>query len=221
MAANSYARSRSIRSSIIELKPSGDDILEFWFGRDSDDPEQLAHRYKWWFHADPAFDADIAERFGATVDAAAGGELADWSQTARGTLALIVLLDQFPRNIHRGTAAAFACDPLALAYCESGIARGFDTQLQPIERTFFYLPLEHAEDLAAQTTSVAAFTRLLADAPAGFTEFAQKNLAFAVEHHALIEQFGRFPHRNDILGRPSSAQERAHLDSGSNRFGQG
>jgi uncharacterized protein (DUF924 family) len=203
------------------LKPSSDDILEFWFGSDSDYPEQLRHRYQRWFYADPAFDATIAERFGDAVEAAAAGRLSDWSYTARGTLALIVLLDQFPRNIHRGNAAAFACDQLALAYCESGITRKLDAQLSPVERSFFYLPLEHAEDLAVQTASVAAFTRLLDEAPAGFREFAQKNLKFAVDHRELIKRFGRFPHRNNILGRQSSAEERAHLDSSSNRFGQG
>lgn len=203
------------------MHPSSDDILDFWFGHDSDDPVQLRHHYNRWFHADAAFDAAIRERFGVTVADAAAGKLADWSDTARGTLALIVLLDQFPRNIHRGTAAAFACDPLALAYCRSGLVRGFDSELKPVEQSFFYLPLEHAETLDEQTASVAAFTRLLDEAPAAFRDFAKNNLDYAVEHRELIERFGRFPHRNDLLGRRTSAAERAFLAATTNRFGQG
>lgn len=202
------------------MHPSSDDILDFWFGHDSDDPERLRHHYDRWFHADPAFDATISERYGATVADAAAGKLADWSNTARGTLALIVLLDQFPRNIHRGTAAAFACDPLALAYCHGGLERGFDSELKPVERSFFYLPLEHAETIEEQTASIAAYTRLLDEAPAAFRDFAQRNLDYAVEHRELIERFGRFPHRNDLLGRRSSAAERAFLATTTNRFGQ-
>jgi len=198
-----------------------DDIVAFWFGDDSDDPEQLQYRYALWFRADPAFDATVTQRFGATVADAAAGKLADWSGTARGTLALIVLLDQFPRNIHRGTAAAFACDPLALAYCHGGLARGFDVELKPVERSFFYLPLEHAESIAEQTASVAAFTRLVDEAPAAFRTFAGTNLDYAIEHYELIQRFGRFPHRNAVLGRRSSAAERAFLASTTNRLGQG
>ncbi len=203
------------------MKTSSDDILAFWFGDDSDDPEQLRLSYKRWFYADTALDADIAERFGPALEAAANGQLTEWLQTPHGALALIVLLDQFPRNIHRGNAAAFACDPLALTYCETGIARKLDARLKPVERSFFYLPLEHAEDLAAQHASVAAFTRLRDEAPPAFREFAESNLKFAVEHRELVERFGRFPHRNAVLGRQSTAAERAFLDSSPNRFGQG
>lgn len=202
------------------MHPASEDILDFWFGNASDDPSQLPDHYARWFRANRAFDAAIRERFGATVADAAAGKLADWSGTARGTLALIVLLDQFPRNIYRGTAAAFDCDPMALAYCHSGLERGFDRELKPVERSFFYLPLEHAETLAQQTASVAAFTRLLDEAPAAFREFARNNLDYAVEHRELIDRFGRFPHRNDVLKRQSSAAERAFLAASTNRFGQ-
>lgn len=202
------------------MHSSSEDILAFWFGPDSDDPEQLRHHYDRWFRADHALDETIRERFGTMVADAAAGHLDDWTDTARGTLALVVLLDQFPRNIHRGTAAAFACDPLALAHCHRGLARGFDRELKPIERSFFYLPLEHAETSAAQTASVAAFTRLRDEAPAAFRSFAQNNLDYAIEHRELIEQFGRFPHRNDLLGRESTAAERAFLAATTNRFGQ-
>lgn len=203
------------------MHPSSDDILEFWFGHDREDPVQLRRNYDRWFRADAAFDTVVRERFGTTVADAAAGKLADWSDTARGTLALIVLLDQFPRNIHRGTAAAFACDFLALAYCHSGIVRGFDRELTPVERSFFYLPLEHAETIDEQDASVAAYTRLLDEAPAAFRDFAKNNLDYAVEHRELIEKFGRFPHRNAILSRRSSAAEHAFLAATTNRFGQG
>lgn len=203
------------------MQASGEDILAFWFGSGSDDPTQLQQNYARWFRADPAFDTTIRERFGATVADAAAARLAGWSETARGTLALIVLLDQFPRNIHRGSAAAFAHDAAALTLCRDGLARDLDRELKPIERSFFYLPLEHAESAADQHESVALFTRLLDEAPPAFRDFAKNNLDYAIEHRDLIERFGRFPHRNDILGRRSTPEELEFLAASSNRFGQG
>src|SRR5689334_2099390 len=181
---------------------TADDVLAYWF---APGPERAAR----WFRGDAATDADCRRRFAATLDAAARGELDGWSATPRGRLALIVVLDQFSRNIHRGTPRAFAQDARALALCLDGLARGDDRTLTPDERGFFYLPLEHAEDAAMQARSVACFEALAAEAPeaAGF-------LPWAREHRDVIARFGRFPARNATLGRPSTPDEEAFLARG-------
>jgi uncharacterized protein (DUF924 family) len=156
-----------------------------------------------WFENDAGFDAEISGRFARTYEAAAAGELA-WDENPEGALALVVVLDQFPRNMFRNSARAFAADPLAREVAARAIARGFD-QLVPIaERMFFYLPFEHSENLADQERCVA-LNRANGDADA--TKWA--------EHHAdLIRRFGRFPHRNAVLGRATTAEEQAFLDGG-------
>jgi uncharacterized protein (DUF924 family) len=156
-----------------------------------------------WFEDDAGFDAEISRRFAGTYAAATAGELA-WDENPEGALALVVVLDQFPRNMFRNSARAFAADPLAREVAARAIARGFD-QLVPIaERMFFYLPFEHSENLADQERCVA-LNRANGDADA--TKWA--------EHHAdLIRRFGRFPHRNAVLGRATTAEEQAFLDGG-------
>jgi len=181
---------------------TADDVLAYWF---APGPQRAAR----WFRGDAATDADCRQRFASTLDAATRGELDGWSATPRGRLALIVVLDQFSRNIHRGTPRAFAQDARALALCLDGLARGDDRTLGPDERGFFYLPLEHAEDAAMQARSVACFEALAAEAPeaAGF-------LPWAREHRDVIARFGRFPTRNATLGRPSTPDEEAFLARG-------
>ena len=179
-----------------------DDVLSYWF---APGPERMAR----WFGGDAATDADCRRRFASTLDAAARGELDDWTTTPRGRLALIVVLDQFSRNVHRGTSRAFAQDARALALCLDGLARGDDRALAPEERAFFYLPLEHAEDAAMQARSVACFEALAAEAPEQ-SEF----LPFAREHRDVIARFGRFPSRNATLGRRSTPDEEAFLAGG-------
>lgn len=182
------------------------EVLDFWFG-----PADGARAE--WFRKDPAFDALIAQRFGARVEAALRGELREWHGSPDGALARIVLLDQFTRNIFRATPRAFAGDPLALAAARDMVARGDDQRLPPWRRVFAYLPFEHAEDLAAQQESVRLF-KALAQAAPGFDE----TLDYALRHQVIIERFGRFPHRNDVLGRPSSAAEIAFLREPGSRF---
>lgn len=196
-------------------------VLNFWFGDQPGSLDEGKRRRQRWFQADPEFDAEIQRRFGSAVIAAGRGELRDWTATARGALAVILLLDQFPRNIFRGTAKAFSFDAAALACCRDGIACGSDLRLSTVERAFFYLPLEHAEDLKTQNMSIAQYQKLLVSAAGGSTEFAQTSLDYASDHLALIEQFGRFPHRNAVLGRTSSADELAFLTSQGKSFGQG
>ncbi len=157
-----------------------------------------------WFKKDAAFDDDIRQRFLSVHEAAASGKLADWEQNAQGALALLILLDQFPRNMFRGRARAFASDALARAVAAGALVRGFDAQVPKEMRGFFYLPFEHSEDLADQERCVA-FHKAIGDAG---------GLKWAEIHSDIIRRFGRFPHRNAALGRATTPEEQAFLDGG-------
>lgn len=193
-------------------------ILDFWFG-DAEDAASVAaaHSALWWGKSDATDDA-IRRRFSAWVTRAAGGELDDWLDTPRGRLALIILLDQFTRNIHRGHPQAFAGDERALRWAKEGIAAGVDNELRPIERAFFYLPLEHSEQLAHQQQCVQLYRQLLDAVPPAEKPLFATYLDFAEQHLAIIERFGRFPHRNAILGRASTAEELAFLETPGSSF---
>ena len=181
------------------------DILDFWF-LPPGDPGHGATR-EVWFRKDDAFDAAIAERFGAVVDQAVAGGLREWDdQGPSGTLARILVLDQFTRNAHRGTPASFAGDALALAAAQSLVASGADQALLPVQRWFAYMPFEHAEDASMQEQAVALFEKLGA-ANEGF----DGALDYARKHSDVIARFGRFPHRNPILGRASTPDEIDYL----------
>jgi len=198
-----------------------DRILGFWFGESELDREQLTLYYRRWFSVDTLFDTEIRANFAAMVAAAGSGELEHLDESARGTLAAILLLDQFPRNIYRGRAAAFRFDPQALNHCRRGLAIGQDRELTNVERMFFYLPLQHAEDLDCQRESMHLFQQLRSDADDDFMDIADRCVKFAAEHYTLIERFGRFPHRNAILEREPTAEEREYLASAYRTFGQG
>ena len=174
--------------------PDSDNVLAFW---------RAAGPGKW-FKKDDAFDAEIKARFLASVEAAAEGHLAAWETTSEGALALLILLDQFPRNIFRGSARAFAADPLARAVAHRAIGRGFDQRVPASERLFFHLPFEHSENLADQERAVALI---------GALENADL-LKWAELHADIIRRFGRFPHRNSVLGRATTPEEQAFLDGG-------
>ena len=175
------------------------EVLGFWFGA-----PPLVTRAEW-FRKDPAFDETIRARFGARVDDAIDGRLPA-PQGAEDTLARLILLDQFPRNLFRGQARAFAGDAQALALALGLIDSGAERALHPLQRWFVYLPLEHAEDLPLQDRCVALIAALAAEAP-GF----DGALDYAERHRDVIRRFGRFPHRNAALGRESSAEELAYL----------
>ena len=204
--------------SLKEISP--DSILEFWFGTSLDDPEALAARNAIWFAADEAFDQTVRDRFGAHLEQAARGDYKLWKLTPRGTLALIITFDQLPRNIYRSTPQAFTYDERALALCRDGVAMGIDRELELIERTFFYMPLEHAEDLDAQDKSLACFEALDADAPDPLKKIIAAYLRYAVTHREIVRRFGRFPHRNLVLGRKSTPEEIEWIASDGNTFGQ-
>lgn len=177
-------------------------VLQFWFG----EPPTATPRAEW-FRKDPAFDEAIRARFGALVERALAGGLRDWEATPQGALARIVLLDQFTRNSFRDTPRAFAGDAQALAAAQALVARGDDRRLAPLERWFVYLPFEHAEDLAAQHESLRLFGMLADEFPA----VGADALLWARKHYDVILRFGRYPHRNDVLGRASTAEEVAFL----------
>jgi uncharacterized protein (DUF924 family) len=173
---------------------SPQDIIAFW----------LAAGHDRWFTRSDAFDAEIRARFLPTYEAAAAGQLSDWEASPEGALALAIALDQFPRNMFRGDARIYAADPIARAVVKRAIARGFDQQVPETLRNFFYLPLMHSEELADHEQSIALH-RVHGD-PEGMKYS---------EHHAdIIRRFGRFPHRNAILGRETTAEEQAFLDGG-------
>ncbi len=187
------------------------DVLDFWFGAAGS--AEFGSARAVWFRKDGAFDRLIEQRFGATLQAALAGGLRDWDSHAPSSLARIVVLDQFTRNVFRGTPKAFAGDALALRAAREMIERGDDAALLPVQRAFVYLPFEHAEDLAAQARCVALFTTL-AEQHASM----QSMLDYAVRHRDVIQRFGRFPHRNAVLRRASSAAELAFLKEPGSSF---
>ena len=154
------------------------------------------------------------------LEGAARGGLSGWADDARGRLALVILLDQMPRNIHRGSPAAFMHDGQAAVHCVAGIESGQDRVLHPVERVFLYMPLQHAEDLELQRRSVEQFESLASEADAAWRDSFVENVRFAREHHDIVERFGRFPHRNRILGRESTEEELHFLADGGPTFGQ-
>ena len=175
------------------------EILDFWFG-DRTQPQREAYR-DIWFDEDPAFDAEISSRFGADVQAANAGGLREWEETAEGALALILLLDQFNRNLHRHTAHAFAGNERAHKIARASIAKGFDASVTKAERQFFYMPLEHSECLKDQDRCCELMAAL---GDPGLLKYAE-------QHRAVVRRFGRFPHRNLALGRISTPEEAEFL----------
>lgn len=198
-------------------------IREFWFGKGPPARADVDERGPLWFGGSPRqreLDAEIRIRFGGLLERAARGDLDAWADSPRRRLSLILLLDQFPRNVHRGTARAFAYDEQALGLALSGMQSGADAALDPIERMFFYMPLQHAESLDVQEESVAAFRRLLTESPEELRPTLQNALDYAVAHRDLVRRFGRFPHRNAALGRTSTTEEESYLAGDAQRFGQ-
>ena len=194
------------------------DILDFWFGPLDEYGNAIEDHSSLWWLKDPEADALIKQRFEPVVTAAARGALNKWVDTPAGRTALIVTLDQFPRNIYRETPQAFAYDAKARSLTLDGIDRGDDEQAPFIHRVFFYLPLEHAEDRALQALSVACYARLLEAAPPPLEEQAANYLDYARRHQAIVDRFGHFPHRNAILNRESTAEETVFLTQPGSSF---
>lgn len=193
-------------------------VINYWFGTDPDDARVAQERASLWWAKKPSVDDEIRRRFGPLVTAAGKGALSDWTSTAWGRLALILLTDQFPRNIYRGQPQAFDFDGIALDLSLKGLARGEDKELRPIQRVFFYLPLEHAENPEHQHRSVKLFRQLVREVPDDQRPTFAGFFIFALRHCAVIERFSRFPHRNAILARESTPEEIAFLKQPGSSF---
>lgn len=198
--------------------PAWQPLLDWWFGSAASASEVAAQRQQLWFGYRAEQDEQAREQFGDLCVCALDGGLRDWPEQPSGWLALILLLDQLPRMLYRGTAQAFAGDARARDLLGEGLGRGFDRQLPSIQQVFVYLVLEHAEELAAQDQAVAAFTRLHNEALPAERELFSGFLDFAVRHRQVIARFGRFPHRNASLGRASTPDEQAFLQEPGSRF---
>lgn len=200
--------------------PTADAVHAFWFGDISDEVACARRNHARWFERGRELDAPVRERFAVLLQTAARGALEHWQATPRGALALVLVLDQFPRHIHRGGALAFATDARARAVCESGITAGLDARLLHLERLFFYLPLEHAEDASAQQRCVALAEQLAASCQPGLRPIMEEEVRYARMHRDTIARFGRFPHRNAALGRDTTPEEDRYLAQGAERYGQ-
>ncbi len=181
-----------------------EDVLRFWLGPPGSSPLENATK---WYMKDEGFDREIEARFGAALEHGAEGALDGWKTSPRGRIALVILLDQFSRNVYRNQPRAFAQDSRARSIALEAIAAGDEASLTVVERTFLYMPLEHAEDVELQRQCVSKFERLRDDAPPELRKFAESGLDYARRHADIIERFGRFPHRNVILGRTSTPDE--------------
>jgi uncharacterized protein (DUF924 family) len=201
--SESHAR-EALSADYAALDPRARDVLECWFGAPG--TADFGVERKSWFKRSDAFDTMLRQRFGALIDEALHGALDSWTRTPLGALALVIVLDQFSRNCHRGTARAFSADAKALLVAQQMVASGADRQLPGVHhRAFAYLPFEHDETLESQRESVRLFNALEVEAPGA------DYVGSAIRHAKIIERFGRFPHRNALLGRPSTVEEMAFL----------
>ena len=195
-------------------------VLNFWFSDSELDAIKIDSRMNRWFGSDEKLDREIEAGFGDLVHKASKGALMDWAETPEGRLALIILLDQFRRNIFRGTAEAYARDRLALKICVEGTVNGHYKKLSPMQRMFFFMPLQHAESLKVQENSVRVYSTLAKRVSDTLKETFLTTAQFAELHRDIIERFGRFPHRNPALGRENTPDENTYLSGEAPSFGQ-
>lgn len=194
-------------------------IIDYWFGEEVTDgstpprsAQQIAKQQsKFWWSKNETIDNEIRLRFEPVLKALLTGHYSSWFSTPQGRLAAIIVLDQFSRNMYRENAQAFSQDSLALHWTLEGIRQGDDKKLTPLQRVFFYLPLEHCEQLNMQNLAIEKFSQLQDDAPASFADLAKGFVDYAHQHQEVIARFGRFPHRNALLNRSSTELEKAYL----------
>ena len=196
-------------------------VLSFWFKEQALSAPQIDQRMEVWFNEDPVFDHEIKKDFADDVSKASNGDLDHWAHNPLGRLALIILIDQFRRNIYRGTANAFSKDQLALKLCVQGAIEKKDQGLTPIQKVFFYMPLQHAESRKVQAKSVGLYNRLAASVSPTLRETFLTIAHFAELHKDIIDQFGRFPHRNILLNRQNTPEEDEYLTGDAPNFSQG
>jgi len=191
------------------LDPLAAEILDIWFGSTDDEIES---RGPTWWKKDPSFDQQLADRFGGQLHRAAAGSFSQWESSPHGSLALVVMLDQFPRNTFRGDARSFAFDAAARGVCHRALGAGYDRMLKLPERVFMYMPLMHSEHVSDQRDSLVYFEAAsIAARGTRWEPMLTANFDFAQRHSKVIHRFGRYPHRNDVLGRHSTPEEAAHV----------
>ena len=198
-----------------------DAIVAFWLDASLDGPEAALARRDWWYDGGASVDEEIQSRFGALVPPARKGLLLDWQATPNGALGLILLLDQFTRNIYRGTPDAYSGDALAYEIMNRAIDRNLDRALHPVARIWLYHPFHHAEQLEEQDKGIALLNGLLQSAPSLWHPYIQRSIKGWNRHRDVVARFGRFPHRNKVLGRQSTEEEHAFLAADGETFGQG
>lgn len=217
---NPPSSSASVQGSPLIANPNMDDsspqkriqkVLDFWFGPLPTPQTYPEDKVALWFVGGPEMDREISSRFGEEVRQANSGQLNSWRETARGRLALILLLDQFPRYMYRNNALAYASDAMARGLVLEGLQKGEDKQLLPVERAYFYMPLQHSEDINLQNLSVQLYSQLANEAPEAIKPQMEAFLRYAILHQQTISKFKRFPNRNRVLGRPSTVEEALYM----------
>ncbi|MCA8928643.1 MAG: DUF924 domain-containing protein [Alphaproteobacteria bacterium] len=197
------------------------EITRFWLGPALESPDAAGGRRDWWYRGGEPVDAEIRTRFGDLVPAACEGGLTEWEASAEGAFALVLLLDQFTRNIYRATPRAYAGDPRAMAVVRAAIDSGRDAELHPVERIWLYHPYHHSERIAEQDQGLTLLQGVLADAAPDWRPYVERSIQGWTRHRNIVARFGRFPHRNRTLGRESTAEELAFLQTDGESFGQG
>ncbi len=197
------------------------EIVEFWLGPGLESPEGASDRREWWYRGGEAVDEEIRARFGDLVPRARNGEFAHWRETPDGALAMILLLDQFTRHLYRGTPEAYCGDALSFEIVDRVIDEGRDLPLHPVARIWLYHPFHHAESVVEQNRGIALLEAMRDGAPDEWRPYVVRSIEGWGRHRDIVARFGRFPHRNEVLGRSSSEEERAFLAAGAEAFGQG
>jgi len=199
---------------------TAEEVLSFWFGSLTDPTQWDKAKEQLWFQSTQEWDQEIERNFKDDVHQAARGEYAAWGSAPKGCLALIILLDQFPRNVFRGSSEVYAYDSLAQTCCLEGISLGLDQKLFPIERQFFYLPLMHSEEISHHKLSLSYYRKLKEEAGPRSAAYFSNVLEYAEGHYNIVKSYGRFPHRNAILNRRSTQEEQAYLSKQTHSYGQ-
>ena len=197
------------------------EITAFWLGPSLQSPESASNRRDWWYRGGTAVDEEIGARFGGSVVEACNGNLSDWLETPNGALALILLLDQFTRNLYRNTPEAYRGDSLAMVSVNHAIECAVDRKLHPVARIWLYHPFHHSELVAEQDRGIEILTDLKQHSPPDWQPYVQRSIEGWSRHRDIVARFGRFPHRNQVLGRVSTDEEQAYLKSHGQSFGQG
>ena len=197
------------------------DIVAFWLSDSLDHPDRASARRGWWYEGGPAVDEEIRVRFGELVPRACAREFTDWGDTPDGALALILLLDQFTRNLYRGTVEAYAGDPCAFETVNHAVDRGLDLELHPVATIWLYHPFHHSEDVTEQDRGLGLLRALRQRASPAWHAYVERSIQGWTRHRDIVARFRRFPHRNAVLGRHSTTEEVAYLATDGNSFGQG